>query len=757
MRFVRLRPALVSLLLGLSLTAGRLPAASHPDLTGDRTCQECHRNVSGHVAGPGFDKGAHDQLDCGQCHDLHGTTSNLHLIRSIIATPNSGDRAVVFTATSGPNSFADGDAVYDGICEVCHTQTAYHRGDPGGNHAHNAATDCTQCHGHEDGFAPVGGDCLSCHNRPQPAGVGYRRQIVENSGDGGGDFVLTSHHVDDGSGSQVVTASDCTVCHDQSQHQGFGDGVSVLLNDPAGGASILYDGTPASLEPFCLGCHDGTHTSPFSDGVPAPDLSAWDGHLHGPGDLTCLDCHTSGHGSDNLKLVGTTITAPDNTSHTVVFTALSGPNSFADGDAVYDGICEVCHTQTAYHRGDPGGNHAHNAATDCTQCHGHEDGFAPVGGDCLSCHNRPQPAGVGYRRQIVENSGDGGGDFVLTSHHVDDGSGSQVVTASDCTVCHDQSQHQGFGDGVSVLLNDPAGGASVLYNGTTPTLQPFCTGCHLAAPGQPFSDGRSTPVPVGDWASSTHDGHGIVCADCHQNGHGSDWPHLLADRFDDNDNNQYNEADYALCWNCHDANQIVYQNNAFADLHKKHVEGERAPCLICHSPHGPTDAGEPMVTFQYGIDRGMDIQFINGYDVSTSFWISGNRGYCYIKCHGKDHKPKDYDRSQASIPLDRDTGRLATTSDFIRSVMVSPSPSRGPVTVRIETQPGKRSDTAQAAIYDLAGRLVRRLEVSLPSTGQVEVHWDGRDRDGRRVDTGVYLCRIAFPGGAHTAKLVILH
>ena len=41
--------------------------------------------------------------------------------------PKIGSKLVKFIRPSGPNSFADGDALYDGICEVCHTQTKYHQ------------------------------------------------------------------------------------------------------------------------------------------------------------------------------------------------------------------------------------------------------------------------------------------------------------------------------------------------------------------------------------------------------------------------------------------------------------------------------------------------------------------------------------------------------------------------------------------------------------------------------------------------------
>jgi len=60
------------------------------------------------------------------------------LIKSILPTSNSGDRAVKnFRNEEGdppmPNSFADGDSTYDGVCEVCHTQTTHFRNDGSGS------------------------------------------------------------------------------------------------------------------------------------------------------------------------------------------------------------------------------------------------------------------------------------------------------------------------------------------------------------------------------------------------------------------------------------------------------------------------------------------------------------------------------------------------------------------------------------------------------------------------------------------------
>jgi hypothetical protein len=98
------------------------------------------------------------------------------LVKTAIDTPNSGSRPVKFFDNAGPNSFADGDTTFDGVCEVCHTQTNHHRTDgsaPGDFDAsgsfigHNDGGNCTDCHQHSAGFRA---SCDSCHGYPPTSG-----------------------------------------------------------------------------------------------------------------------------------------------------------------------------------------------------------------------------------------------------------------------------------------------------------------------------------------------------------------------------------------------------------------------------------------------------------------------------------------------------------------------------------------------------------------------------------------------------------
>ena len=68
----------------------------------------------------------------------------------------------------------------------------------------------------------------------------------------------------------------------------------------------------------------------------------------------------------------------------------------------------------------------------------------------------------------------------------------------------------------------------------------------------------------------------------------------------------------------------------------------------------------------------------------------------------------------------------------------------------------KETRTVRMYIYDVSGRLVRKLvEEALPP-GLYDVTWDGKDRRGRQVASGTYICRMEAGRTSQTLKLVVL-
>jgi flagellar hook assembly protein FlgD len=84
----------------------------------------------------------------------------------------------------------------------------------------------------------------------------------------------------------------------------------------------------------------------------------------------------------------------------------------------------------------------------------------------------------------------------------------------------------------------------------------------------------------------------------------------------------------------------------------------------------------------------------------------------------------------------------------------SPNPFGATTSIRFAIPPSGVSSHS-LSIYDLAGRLVRRLSQGPTSAGVHVATWDGRDASGRPVAAGVYLARLE--AGAETSVRKVVH
>ena len=67
-----------------------------------------------------------------------------------------------------------------------------------------------------------------------------------------------------------------------------------------------------------------------------------------------------------------------------------------------------------------------------------------------------------------------------------------------------------------------------------------------------------------------------------------------------------------------------------------------------------------------------------------------------------------------------------------------------------------RRAEVRVAIYDIAGRAIREMDLGKTPTGVHQIAWDGLDRYGRPVSTGVYFVRVVSGDVTSTAKVVLL-
>lgn len=83
---------------------------------------------------------------------------------------------------------------------------------------------------------------------------------------------------------------------------------------------------------------------------------------------------------------------------------------------------------------------------------------------------------------------------------------------------------------------------------------------------------------------------------------------------------------------------------------------------------------------------------------------------------------------------------------------ISPNPFNPRTTVAYRVE---RQGPVSVTVHDLRGRMVKTLVDGTRPAGTSSVTWDGADRSGRAMPSGVYLVRLQTPGGVDTGKMIL--
>jgi hypothetical protein len=262
-----------------------------------------------------------------------------NLISGGIKTPNSGPKPVRFLGPTGTNSYADGNATYDGVCEACHTKTTHHRNNGAGSaQSHYDGTRCTVCHSHASGF--VGYDHVGAEV-VKPAG-----ECMECHGSAGADPIADVH------------ANKCGLCH-----------VNPL------GAGPLFEPweTNAPQGGDCTGCHGELSTAHSNVDHTATFASA-------PVKLFENNQHEGICHSNNLSPVHGNHCA---TCHPAPFNTLGA----------WNGGCQQGGCHETYHQEATKAHQPFDNDNFCFHCHDSRS-FGVTQSMCLNCHAANDPSDV---------------------------------------------------------------------------------------------------------------------------------------------------------------------------------------------------------------------------------------------------------------------------------------------------------------------------------------------------------------------------
>jgi outer membrane protein assembly factor BamB len=166
------------------------------------------------------------------------------------------------------------------------------------------------------------------------------------------------------------------------------------------------------------------------------------------------------------------------------------------------------------------------------------------------------------------------------------------------------------------------------------------------------------------------------------------------------------------------------------------------------------DIDHAPVLADFDNDGRMDVFVVGGYGTSSN--PTSNHGRAYALTAGEGTGPGwPMFRHDALRSAFLDTGGTGTGEGegetHVLAVSGAPNPFTGTVTIDYGLPAAGEADLY---IYDLCGRMVRRLETGAGTSGSVT--WDGRDSDSVPLPSGAYICRLCSSRGSATVKLLKL-
>lgn len=160
---------------------------------------------------------------------------------------------------------------------------------------------------------------------------------------------------------------------------------------------------------------------------------------------------------------------------------------------------------------------------------------------------------------------------------------------------------------------------------------------------------------------------------------------------------------------------------------------------------------EPPVTLSYGETSALEFSKPGGFEegdiVIVGYEISSDSLVC-PQIHQVSYNEL---LAQVSAVPDGVVGGGVPRPAYLECAV--PNPFNPSTKIRYHLD---RNAQVEVEIYSLAGRLVDTLVDGVESAGSHTVTWNGRNRQGRRVASGVYFCRLKCAEQQDTLKIVLL-
>jgi len=190
---------------------------------------------------------------------------------------------------------------------------------------------------------------------------------------------------------------------------------------------------------------------------------------------------------------------------------------------------------------------------------------------------------------------------------------------------------------------------------------------------------------------------------------------------------------------------------------------------LCHAGNGEIIYSETGRNRNSMDERVWDLDPLRGRDVYLTIVDNASGDFGHINVDGIEERGRPLLPHPDSIICDepgpKDTHPVNASGEAKKNrpempasprsrVSNYPNPFNPSTTIRINSVPGSVKDLK---IFSASGRLIKTIRISCDSDGRGYAEWNGKDRRGVPVTTGVYTAMLSSPSGKNnTAKLVLI-
>ncbi len=195
-----------------------------------------------------------------------------------------------------------------------------------------------------------------------------------------------------------------------------------------------------------------------------------------------------------------------------------------------------------------------------------------------------------------------------------------------------------------------------------------------------------------------------------------------------------------------DGNRLAYArlipNPFYGEIHLRNLDGSGDVALTRNSrsenPVWSPDGKQ--IAFQTSRDGNFEVYVMNA-DGSNQRRLTNHSDW--------DGWPS-WGRVKVPTAVEDNIGELPKNFHLFQNY---PNPFNSSTTIRYHlSQPGK----TRLQIFDMMGRLVHTLNDNQQQAGDYQIKWDGSDRDGLKISTGIYLCQLTAERRKLTNKLILI-